>query len=87
MTGRGLRGRRTARLILVAAFGLVGVVALLLIAAPATSHPMFVVDQAPIPWLVSAIAIAGLAIGLGWMVRIYRADPEGQPSAFRATRR
>lgn len=33
-------------------------------------------DPGPIQWLVPAIGIAGLIVGLVWMVRILRADPE-----------
>jgi hypothetical protein len=33
-----------------------------------------------------AIGVVGYVLGMFWMVRIYRADPEAHPSSFLATR-
>jgi NADH:ubiquinone oxidoreductase subunit K len=71
----GQRGRRIARglIVLAIAWGLAAL--LLWVAQPGFVDPMFVQPQSfeiPLP-------IAGVAsyfIGLGWMVRIYRAQPE-----------
>jgi hypothetical protein len=84
MTGRGLRGRRQARLMLFFAFMLVGLEVSLFVAAPTYMGPMFVQSN----WVLSVqgLGIAAQAIGLVWMIRIYRADPEEHPSSFRVTR-
>jgi len=45
------------------------------IALPGYVHPMF----GPVPWYTDWLPVVAVAIyflGLGWMVRIYRADPE-----------
>lgn len=75
MTGRGLQGRRVARQMIRVAFACG--VALLVgwIALPGYVHPMF----GSVPWYVDWLPVVGVAIyflGLGWMVRIYRANPE-----------
>ena len=49
------------------------------VGAPGGPTPMF--EPSPIfePWYVEALTWAGAAgylVGLGWMIRIYRANPE-----------
>lgn len=82
MTGRGLRGRRRARALIVLAV-VCGIVTLLAcVAQPGYMRPMF----AATPWPVQLLPVVGLAIyfiGLGWMVRIYRADPEPYRRSWR----
>jgi hypothetical protein len=72
MTGRGLRGRQVGRLIQLAA--LPGFAMLFgWIAQPGY------MDVMPVPWYVPYIPFIGIVmyfLGLGWMVRIYRADPD-----------
>jgi hypothetical protein len=85
MTGRGLRGRRIARLTLVAALASV-VVTVAVLAAPAnTMGPSVSPFAAWTTWL----GLAGAATGLAWMVRIVRgaSQPERGPSSWRATNR
>jgi hypothetical protein len=75
MTTDGQRGRRIARGLIVLAIVWGLAILLLWVAQPGFMDPMFVQPQSfeiPLP-------IAGVAsyfIGLGWMVRIYRAQPE-----------
>jgi len=86
MTGRGLRGRRLARLILLIAFALDAFVALLFIAAPNDIGPMFSTPPSPIVNLIPAIGVAWNLAGLGVMIRIYRAGPEDHRSWWRSKR-
>jgi hypothetical protein len=82
MTGRGLRGRRIARQMIVLAV-LPGLVMLFAwITQPGYIGPMFRV----VPWFVPYIPFIGFlmyVLGLGWMVRIYRADPEPDRPSWR----
>jgi Flp pilus assembly protein TadB len=86
MTGRGLRGRQQARLMLIAAVLPNVLVAFLYIARPNYMRPMFDGPLAIWTWLVPAIGIVIDVVGLGWMIRIYRTDPEAGRSAWRALR-
>ena len=87
VTGRGLRGRRMAWLILAAALVLDALVVLLFASAPSTmggggwfrEPPRFV-------WLIPAFGIALNLAGLAWMIRIVRADPERHASFWRSKR-
>lgn len=82
MTGRGLQGRRTARQLILFAVvcglaDLFGFVAL-----PGATQPMFGIE----PWYAPALPLVGLAsyfLGLGWMIRLYRADPEPDRRSWR----
>jgi Flp pilus assembly protein TadB len=87
MTGRGLIGRRTARALLVLAVGLDVLVLLFALSRPADLGPMFDEPPAfPVGPVVVAVGIALNVLGLVWMVRIVRADPEGGPTSWRAFR-
>ena len=87
MTGRGLAGRRLARRILFTALALDAFVAFLLLSAPSNIGPMFDAPPSPPLWIVTAaFGILMNIVGLAWMVRILRADPEGPPRSWRATR-
>jgi hypothetical protein len=86
VTGRGLRGRRTARLLLFAAVAIDALVVLLFLAAPNTIGPLQSGPPSPLLWLVPAIGIALNVVGLGLMIRIYRADPEAHRSWLRSNR-
>jgi hypothetical protein len=80
MTGRGLRGRETAQLMLVVGFAAVVVTAFLITAAPSSMG-----GESPNPlasWTTWLGAI-GIIVGFSSMIRIYRADPEGHRSWWR----
>ncbi len=87
MTGIGLRGRRTARGLLLLAIALDALLALLFLAAPTSRGPMFQEPPAMPLWLVPVVGIGLNLLGLAWMIRLYRADPEAGRSSWRATRR
>ena len=85
MDGSGLRGRRTARGLIVLAilYGLASV--FLWVAQPGFMDPMF----HPWRWHQAVIPILGVAsyfLGLGWMIRIYRAQPEPGERTWRYRR-
>lgn len=87
MSGRGLQGRRFARFLLVAAFLVVGFEAFLFIAQPIDIGPL--TAEPPSTWtrvIPEMIGGAAQVIGLAWMIRIYRADPEAHRSWFRFSR-
>ena len=83
MTGRGLRGRRLARLMFVIAIVPAVLLGLLFISAPNYSHGMDPVDPGPLPTIVLGAGIFAYLFGLAVMIRIYRADPEAGPSRWR----
>ena len=85
MTGRGLRGRRAARVMLSAAVAIDACVALLFVAPPNDIGPMLSEPAWPLGWLIPAIGIALNLVGLALMIRIYRADPEGHRSWWRSS--
>ena len=76
-----------ARGLLLAAVGIDLLVVLLYLASPNYIGPLPVDPPPLVVWLIPAIGIAWNLLGLGLMIRIYRADPEAHPSSFRATRR
>ena len=85
MTGRGLAGRRLARRILFAAIALDALVVFMFVAQP----PMMGGPIGPVSLVVLIVPAFGILMniaGLAWMVRIVRADPEGDPRSWRATR-
>ena len=79
---RGRLGRDVAKAELAGA-GVAGfVVAILYVAAPTGFRGMF----APPDWQFTGplvVGAAGFLIGLAWMVRIYRADPEPDQRGWR----
>jgi hypothetical protein len=79
MTGRGRRGRRIARglILLAVAYGIATLV--FWIAQPAFMA-MFEAWYAP---LLPVVGIASYFLGLGWMIWIYRADPEPDARSWR----
>ncbi len=85
MTGLGLRGRRQARLMLAIAIGLDAFAALLLINAPRGMGGGFG-PPSVVQWLVPIAGVVLNVIGLAWMIRIYRSDPEAHPSFWRFRR-
>lgn len=86
MTGRGIAGRRRARLVLIAALALDALVAFLFVSAPGTMGPLRVEPPSPLEWVLLPFGVLLNIAGLAWMVWILRADPEGGPSAWRAIR-
>jgi type IV secretory pathway TrbD component len=82
MTGRGLRGRRTARLMFVSAIAPGALVALLILTAPQTMGP----DPGPSVQLFAAAGVVLYVLGVAWMIRIYRRDPEAHESFWRSSR-
>ena len=89
LTGRGLRGRRRARAMIVAGIVPIVVAAFLFIAAPNDIGPM--TTEPPslwTTWIVSGIGVAGVVIGLAWMVVIERRArrPEEHRSSWRSLR-
>jgi membrane protein YdbS with pleckstrin-like domain len=82
MTRRGLRGRRLARLMFVSAIAPVALLALLFLAAPQTMGP----DPGPSVQWFAAAGVALYVLGVVWMIRIYRLDPEAHQSFWRSNR-
>jgi hypothetical protein len=78
---RALRGRRLARLMFAAALIPLAVAAFFFVAAPNFTGGFY--DPGPIGLLVPAIGVAALVVGLAWMVRILRADPERDAKSWR----
>lgn len=81
---RGQRGRRIGRALIAVAVGLTAATALLLVAAPHGPSPMFVPGWLEIATMgLYGVAITGLVVGLVWMIRIHRANPEPDQRAWR----
>lgn len=85
--GRVVRARTLARLELAIGFGATGLVAALLLMAPTIGGPMTSGSES-FPLLTSPVAltvagVAGATIGLAWMIRIYRAEPERDQDSWR----
>jgi hypothetical protein len=79
MTGRGLRGRETAQLMLVVGFAPLAVATFLFVAAPNSMGG----GPNPLGMLTTWLGVVGIVVGLALMIRIYRADPEGHRSWWR----
>jgi hypothetical protein len=71
---------------LVVALVPVVMLALLFVAAPYSTGPMGPEPQGFPARIIPAIGVVGIVLGLFWMVRIYRADPEAHASPFRSRR-
>ena len=69
-------------MIWLAVIAISGTALLALLAPGGLSEPMFL--EPPI-WsqALTALAVVGVIVGLVWMVRIYRADPEPDQQAWR----
>jgi hypothetical protein len=87
MTGRGLRGRDTARWMLLVALVVDAFGVCLWIAAPNFIEAARIGPPSTLESLVPVVGVAMNVVGLGWMVRIYRADPEAHSSFWRYHRR
>ena len=77
---RARRGRDNATLIFAATCALLIVLAFLFVTAP---PPRFVGEPPPDVVMLLSLGRAGLLIGLVWMWRILRADPEAGTPAWR----
>jgi hypothetical protein len=87
MTGRGLVGRRTARFILLATIAMDAPLALLLLAPPnMMGGPMRIPTGIPLGTITLALGSVLNLVGLAWMIRIYRTNPEASRSSWRAFR-
>jgi membrane associated rhomboid family serine protease len=79
---RARRGRRLSRAMFVSALWVLLFAGFLFVAAPNGPSAMMA-DPGPIGWIVSVAGVVGLVVGLLWMVRILRAKPEPDTSAWR----
>ena len=87
MTGQGLRGREIARVMIVIAIAIPVLLGLLVMSAPNTmGGGMQTGDPGPLGTVLIGVAILAYVVGLAWMVRIYRADPEAHVSFWRSRR-
>jgi hypothetical protein len=77
---RARRGRAIARLMLAAAIMSVAFSILLFLTAP---NPMYTYEPNPMDEVVLGIPVLGFVIGLAWMWRILRADPEPDSEVWR----
>jgi hypothetical protein len=60
--------------------------ALLLVASPKSMGGPLEPVTPTWTWLLTGAGVFGLVIGFAWMIRIYRADPEGTRSSWRFDR-
>jgi hypothetical protein len=88
MTGRGVRGRRIARLMIVIAIVLPVMLGVLILSAPhgMGGGPWVEPPDPTLPAVVVGVGILAYIAGLAVMIRIYRADPEAHQSFWRSTR-
>jgi hypothetical protein len=87
MTGRGLRGRHIARLMLAAALALDAMVVVLFASAPQGMGGGGWFPEPPrFAWLIPAFGLGLHVVGLAWMIRIIRANPERHASFWRSHR-
>ena len=77
---RARRGRATALLMLAAAILAVAFIILIVLAAP---NYMYTPEPKPPDVIVLGIPVLGFVIGLAWMWRILRADPEPDSEVWR----
>ena len=76
--GRARRGRRFARLILAEAISFIAIIAIAVLLVAGTSTVGRGLDP-----LTMAPGVVVAAVGLVWMIRIFRANPEPDTSAWR----
>jgi hypothetical protein len=67
---------------LVIAFAAPVLAGILWISAPGMIGPMFY-EPPPFGWLLPLVAIAGLVVGIVWMLRLSRQDPEAGERSWR----
>jgi hypothetical protein len=74
---------------IVSAIAIDAFIALMYLQAPHMIGPMEMTPPPLVAWLVPAFGLAAHAIGLIWMIRIYRAtlDPEAHRSVWRSRAR
>ena len=82
---RARRGRLLARQMFGGTLIVLLLAGFLFVAAPNFSNVRFY-DPGPIAVVVPAAGILGLIIGLAWMVRILRSDPDPDAKAWRYRR-
>ena len=82
---RARRGRHLARQIFGATLLLLLLAGFVFVAAPNFSTVRFY-DPGPIAVVVPATGILGLIVGLAWMIRILRSDPDPDAKAWRYRR-
>jgi hypothetical protein len=78
------RGRTSARGLFAAGLVVLAFVTLLLLNLPSAIGPLL--EPGLIEWIapgMGILGILGILVGLAWMVRILRADPEPDSSAWR----
>jgi hypothetical protein len=78
---RARRGRRLAHAIFAVGLIPLGLAAFFFIAAPNFTGGFY--DPGPIGLIIPAIGFAALFVGLVWMIRILRADPEPDAKSWR----
>jgi hypothetical protein len=85
VTGRGLHGRQVAQALLIVALLPLVLVPVLVLGQPqfmgGFGDPVAIFISSPVTWA----AAATYAVGLVWMLRIYRSvlDAESRPSSWR----
>jgi hypothetical protein len=76
------RGREIARGLVTAVLVVLAFVTLLFLNLPNTmGGPSF--EPSLTEWIMPGLGVLGIVVGLAWMVRILRADPEPDSSAWR----
>ena len=76
------RGREVARGLVTAVLVLLAFVAILFLNMPdPMGGPFF--EPSLSGWILPGLGVLGILLGLAWMVRIFRADPEPDSSAWR----
>jgi protein-S-isoprenylcysteine O-methyltransferase Ste14 len=76
------RGREIARGLVTAVLVLLAFVACLFLSMPNTMGGGFF-EPSLTEWILPGLGVLGILLGLAWMVRIFRADPEPDSSAWR----
>ena len=64
-----------------AVLALLAFVGFLFLSMPNTTAPLF--EPALTEWILPGLGVLGILVGLAWMVRILRSDPEPGSSAWR----
>jgi hypothetical protein len=77
------RGRRIARLIFAEGVSFAAVAGFVMIIATSNQRGGYIAGPGLMPWIGPGLGVLGILVGLAWMVRILRADPEPDSSAWR----